>query len=338
MNNYGYSIEENQTPFLLMSLGLQKTALPYLFILQAIVLLGLFIQRKKARLIDYLLLIFFTYLSFSAVRNIPLFGIALLPTSLLLFDQFFNRDVFTQKMSRVFAICLTVALLIQMNSFIHKNGFGLEVSETSKNAADFFISQQIKGPIFNNFDIGSYLSYRLYPNEKVFIDGRPEAYPADFIQKTYIPMQQDPALFQKLSDHYHFNAIFFTHTDQTPWGRAFIASILQDKTFVPIYLDQDNLILIKDVPSNKETIKRFGLSPTTTPITYSRTPDEEDLKKAVNFYGVVNQQTGLIDSLSTLVNRYPNSCEYLRYLLSVLEQNQSTTLTFYQARYQTQCL
>jgi hypothetical protein len=113
---------------------------------------------------------------------------------------------------------------------------------------------------------------------------------------------------------------------------------LQDKTFVPIYLDQDNLILIKDVPSNKETIKRFGLSPTTTPLTYSRTPDEEDLKKAVNFYGVVNQQAGLIDSLSTLVNRYPNRCEYLRYLLPVLEQNQSSTLAFYQARYQTQCL
>ncbi len=338
MNNYGYSIEENQTPFLLMSLGLQKASLPYLFILQAIILLGLFIQRKKARLIDYLLLSLFTYLSFNAVRNIPLFGIALLPTSLFLFDQFFNRDVFTQKMSRIFAICLTVALLIQMNSFIQKNGLGLEVSETSKKAADFFISHQIKGPIFNNFDIGSYLSYRLYPNEKVFIDGRPEAYPADFIQKTYVPMQQDPVLFQKLSDRYHFNAIFFTHTDQTPWGRAFVASILQDKTFVPIYLDQDNLILIKNVPSNKETIKSFGLSPTTTPLTYSRTPDEEDLRKAVNFYGVVNQQAGLMDSLSTLVNRYPNSCEYLRYLLPVLEQNQSSTLAFYQARYQTQCL
>ncbi|MBP6882293.1 MAG: hypothetical protein KBC15_01930 [Candidatus Levybacteria bacterium] len=337
MNSYGYSIEENQTPFLLMSLGMQKASLPYLFILQTIILLGLFIQRKKARLIDYLLLIFFTYLSFSAVRNIPLFGIALLPTSLYLFNQFFNRDVFTKKMSNVFAICLIVALLFQMYSFIHKNSFGLEVPETSKKAADFFISQHIKGPIFNNFDIGSYLAYRFYPNEKVFIDGRPEAYPADFIQKTYIPMQQDPSLFQKISDRYRFNAIFFTHTDQTPWGRAFVASIMQDKNFIPIYLDQDNLVLIKDVPSNKEIIKRYGLSQTTTPLSYSRAPSEEDLKKAANFYGIVNQQAGLIDTLTTLVNRYPNNCEYLRYLLPVLAQNQSPTMALYQDRYQTQC-
>jgi hypothetical protein len=61
------------------------------------------------------------------------------------------------------------------------------------------IAKNLKGPIFNNFDIGSYLIFRLYnkslpAGRQVFVDGRPEAYPASFFQITYILMQQDPKL------------------------------------------------------------------------------------------------------------------------------------------------
>ena len=47
-------------------------------------------------------------------------------------------------------------------------------------ALRFLRTEQLRGPIFNNFDVGGYLIYSLYPRERVYVDNRPEAYPATF--------------------------------------------------------------------------------------------------------------------------------------------------------------
>lgn len=333
LNSYGYTIEENQAPFFLMSLGMQKTSFLYLFPFILVTWSGLFILRRKARIIDYLLAVLFTYLSLSAVRNIPLLAIAMFPTSLFLFNHLFSKEVFNKKhVLKITALCLLVALLFQMRSSILTNDFGIRVEENGKQAADFIRANDVKGPIFNNFDIGSYLAYRLYPNIKVFIDGRPEAYPAEFIQKTYIPMQQDPSIFKKTIRQYGFNAIVFSHTDQTPWARSFIASIMQDIQFVPILLDQDIIILVKDSNDNKELIKRFGLSKLDTPLTLPSHPTTEDLKKAANFYSLVNQSKNMNHMLLLLVSIDPNNCEYLTFLATALTQTQDPLASFYQSK------
>jgi len=55
----------------------------------------------------------------------------------------------------------------------------------------FFKENNLQGPIFNNYDIGGYLIFNLFPQEKVFVDNRPETYSSEFFQEDYIPMQED---------------------------------------------------------------------------------------------------------------------------------------------------
>ena len=69
----------------------------------------------------------------------------------------------------------------------YTNGVGLFADMNL--SAEFFKQNNIKGPVFNNYDIGSYLIYHLYLKEPEFVDNRPEAYSVDFFKKTYIPMQ-----------------------------------------------------------------------------------------------------------------------------------------------------
>lgn len=55
-------------------------------------------------------------------------------------------------------------------------------------AVDFIRDQEITGPIFNEYNWGGYLIWRLYPERKVFIDGRADVYGDAFIfdyLKTY---------------------------------------------------------------------------------------------------------------------------------------------------------
>ena len=72
-----------------------------------------------------------------------------------------------------------VLIIIKPAYFVSSNrgrvGIGLE--EANSAAAEFFRKEKIQGPIFNNFDVAGYLVYHLYPDHRVFVDNRPEAYP-----------------------------------------------------------------------------------------------------------------------------------------------------------------
>ena len=93
--------------------------------------------------------------------------------------------------------------------------------------------------------MGGYLAYQLYPEYKVFVDNRPEAYPEDFFKNIYIPMQTDKKLREEIFNRYKIKTIFFTHTDQTEWAQAFIESVYNDASWKLIYLDEGVLIFSK---------------------------------------------------------------------------------------------
>jgi hypothetical protein len=53
-------------------------------------------------------------------------------------------------------------------------GFQLRAAEWRypAGAADFLLAHHVTGPIFNTYEYGGYLIWRLWPEERVFIDGR----------------------------------------------------------------------------------------------------------------------------------------------------------------------
>nr|HVZ58532.1 hypothetical protein [Patescibacteria group bacterium] len=71
--NYGYTIEENQSPFFLQSLGFATPTFPYLEVTIIILFLSLLFTIRKSRIIDWLLSLTFTLIALMAVRNFPLF-------------------------------------------------------------------------------------------------------------------------------------------------------------------------------------------------------------------------------------------------------------------------
>jgi hypothetical protein len=107
-------------------------------------------------------------------------------------------------------LIITPFLIFQSNNF----GFGLKKDVNL--SAEFFKKEKIQAPIFNNYDIGGYLIYHPFPEEKVFVDNRPEAYPASFFEKIYVSMQNDEKIWRKKDEIYNFNVIIFSYRDYTP--------------------------------------------------------------------------------------------------------------------------
>ena len=206
----------------------------------------------------------------------------------------------------------------------------------AKNAADFFIENQIKGPIFNNFDIGSYLDYRLFPNQRVFVDGRPEAYPASFFQEEYIPMQENPFIFKEKVKKYHINTIFFAHTDQTPWAEKFLKQITNSPDWIMIYLYYYFFILTKNTPQNLSLIQKFGMKKGKLQISSYQPKNFQSLLQLAHLFAIIDEKQQAIKVFQDILAINPSFCPAL-YNLSILTRDQVAIANSYGNQFLTHC-
>ncbi len=137
--------------------------------------------------------------------------------------------------------------------------FGSGLFNKVENSAKFYQEQAIKGPIFNNYEIGSYLIFNLFPAEKVFIDKRQEAYPRDFFNNQYRELQDNPGAWQNALDRFGFNSIYFYRLDNSPAAQGFLLRRIEDPSWVPVYVDQLAIIFVRNTEGNQAVIEKFKL-------------------------------------------------------------------------------
>lgn len=339
-NNYGYSIEENQNIWFLWEFS-KKTTIVY-FVLSVILLFtSLVLTAKKTKPIDWLLAIVFSFLSYSTIRNFSLFVFTTFIPSTIAFslvtDSLYKNKLLKKpNMLLLFCILIAAAFIFNNHQIIEKKGFGYGVVENGKGAIDFFVKNKLKGPIFNNFDIGSYIDYRLYPKEKVFVDGRPEAYPSTFFQKIYIPMQEDEKMFERIYNQYKFKSIVFSHTDQTPWARNFIKFITGDPKWAIVYLDSTFVILVPITKENEALINKYKITENNPSYKIS-TPDPASYIKLLLFYQQVAWEKPQEILFQKMLEKDPNSCTALSFLSSLLEKRKDPAAPIFINRYEAIC-
>ncbi len=267
--NFGYRPIENQSVQFLeglkhfdnINLDLFKVA----FLLSLFSFIGLFLKDYKRINITYLILwLGLSFLSWTAIRNFAIFGLFCLPIisyniSIVLKDNKKSENLDSKLVNITYTII--AILIVVIFGFTHynliKHDLGVGLKNKVNASANFFKNQDIKGPILNNYDIGGYLIYHLYPKEKIFVDNRPESYPTSFFKNVYIPLQKNETDWKKFNKKYKFNAIFFSHRDATPWGQKFLINRFKDENWVPVFADQYAVIFLKDNSQNKDIIEQY---------------------------------------------------------------------------------
>lgn len=262
LNNYGYSIVENKTYFFLRHFGYPGVTFGAMIFGLVLYILSVLINRARVRenVMGMVLMGGVTVLGFIMIRNLPLFGLVMMPAIL---QNLVQSPVRWPERGALMASVLFFLLAVstsqgQLLSTIGpgRPQFGLIVPQGHQKAVDFFTDSGLKGPIFNNFDIGSYLIWKL-PQEKVFIDGRPEAYPAEFIQETYIRAQERADVWVRVKDEYALNAIIWNIRDITPWSRTFLLRLKDDPEWVLVYGDDAIAIFARNNEGNRSIIERL---------------------------------------------------------------------------------
>jgi len=146
------------------------------------------ISRKRLRAAQVLLLLATTYAALSAARHIPIFILIAVPivaegvTEVASLHQWFGPAAEAQAAVPA-KLAINFVLLITVSGF---TGFhcaeamrGHAAAETQycpQSATEFLIQNKPPGPVFNYYDWGGYFIATLFPQYRVFIDGRTDLY------------------------------------------------------------------------------------------------------------------------------------------------------------------
>lgn len=291
---YGYMLAENQSVLFMM--GRFPEAVIYKYLLGMVLfVLSLLLWRwcgerdRRRMFLPVMLALVFGGMALGMVRMAALFGFIFIPISAGTWQALVERRsqglrFFFRKATAVLACCLILLALTVPYFFLspirkfspflspqearYRNSFFYVLGHPDlwtglvpgvNGSADFMKTAGLQGPIFNNYDIGGYLIYHFFPAHRVFVDNRPEAYPAKFLKDVYIRMQEDEKVWRQVDGEYGFQLIFFYRRDMTPWAQPFLIRRLQDRSWAPIFADDQTIILARRGGVNQPAIDRYEM-------------------------------------------------------------------------------
>jgi tetratricopeptide (TPR) repeat protein len=268
-NVFAASIAEFQPPFSGYNL---IGSIRWFGVFMVIAALAVAADYRNFRVSHALILLGLGYLSLNARRNIPLFVLAILPLSVehagnLVVRMTNSKGGKSPRWAKRLELAGCAALILLMPLQVHRVingryyfsdrraerfGFGFKEQLFPRGAFVFIKENGIRGPLFNNMDIGGMFIYEMYPVEKVFIDARLEVNSADHLFE-YRRAMSDPVAFRRLALKYGFNAVVIAHTSQ---DALYLMPVLYfSPDWALVYLDPIAAIFVRTVPENEAVVR-----------------------------------------------------------------------------------
>ncbi|MGA1839195.1 MAG: hypothetical protein ACMUIU_01100 [bacterium] len=223
----------------------------------ALSVLAIICNIKRFRLGHILPYGAFMYLSFLAIRNMPLFAIIATPVTIKNINDILDflrkktekwplaRSVFSLSISSCFILFAVFVCVFIANNGIYKRlnylrTFGIGESDYyPSEAVNYLKDKDIEGNIFNSSDIGGYLIWKIYPRKQVSLDGRWEVY-GDFVNN--IQYLQSPLYFTQLTAKYNIHAIIL---HKRSWEIQLMGPWLQRSPYWRLTKNTNNAIVFE---------------------------------------------------------------------------------------------
>lgn len=138
-------------------------------------------------------------------------------------------------------------------------------------AVRFIESNSIRGPLFNHPAQGGWLIWKLWPREKVFMDGRSEVYRGDPERDFLVIMRGESNWKKLIEEKYRFRgALLWYREPLAELPKRLYAALTKELEFVLVHWDDAGVLLLRDSPENRDVIEKFGyriISPFLDPYT-----------------------------------------------------------------------
>lgn len=174
-------------------------------------------------------------------------------------------------------------------------------------AADFLAENNVTGNIFNLYDVGDYLIWRLWPNVKVFIDGRSEVIAGTPLEDYLAIKNDDPSADFLIDKKYGFG-YFVLPGDRTQLEPIWpLIQSLTEKGWTVVFWNDTSIVMARNDAANAGVIAQYGLK-YVGPFTLPQTVPENDAVAA-------DQE------VKKLITRFPDSVSIKNYAQSFEESH-----------------
>ena len=268
------TIQEWRTPF--APADFQHFAVSVYFVLFFAAIAVVILNIRKLQLADLFILLAFGYLSVSYARDTALFAVFCALILPYYVDRILELTAHLLRKTRHISRYISIGEQVVMVSLIIYGGFltcnlvtnrfyasdletrefgiGLSAKAYPIAAANFIETHNLSGNMFNNFDIGTYLNWRLFPKRKTFIDG-------DLFSQAsnsyYDNIMAGNVSYNDVANKYHINYFVLDYISTDTSG--LISSLYSDKNWVLVYFDELSVIFVKNTPENKALINKYAI-------------------------------------------------------------------------------
>lgn len=206
-------------------------------------------RYSKPDLTEIGLPLFFLFAGFVSVRHMPLAALILIPfAAVALRDSpargIYHRATGGKQLGNIEYVLNWVILLLAGALFLGLNPRLQAQGQTKLNrtlpvaAADFIERHGISGRMFNDYAHGGYLIHRLYPRQRVFIDGRADIYGDTFI-KEFLTIRNGAPGWDKAFDKYSIDYVVIQR------DAPILERLLARGDFTTIYEDAAHSVTVR---------------------------------------------------------------------------------------------
>ncbi len=152
------------------------------------------------------------------------------------------------------AACVAIFFLLFLDAAYFTNyriyGLGLKKGHFPESTVRFIKENKLKGNMYNLYDFGGYIIYHLYPDVRVFIDGRtPTLYSPNFFFKSRMT-DANEIYRHKLEEEYGIDMELIERSKRCK-------KLLKDDKWKMIAFDDASVLFLKDTLANRAILEEW---------------------------------------------------------------------------------
>lgn len=230
------------------------------------------IKHGKKFKIEYLLLFAFTVLvSVIGRRNLFLFGVFSAPLLTRAYKEITSLSLpIRATPKQISYFCYTMIMAMSMfviwiagtdrlyfyTRYFRSTGTGIQYALFPEGAVNFLKINNVKGNIFHPYGLGGYLIFKLYPDFKVFIDGRIFPYGSEVFE-LWSKASSNPTAFDKICLKYDINAVFLPVNP--PENFILITHLIHSSQWAVVHADESGILFLRTGGEYDELISSVRL-------------------------------------------------------------------------------
>lgn len=216
---------------------------------------------------DLLVALFLAGFSVAYLRNIGFFAVAMLPAIGFYWQQGMTLRGWHLPRGFKYLLVLIAAFFLSWQSselWQRRSKEGSVSTFYPVELTRFILSSGIQGRMFNDYDFGGYFLWKLYPQHRVFIDGRglDAQVHRDWMRISGASFQEEGGRkeYEVLLDRYAIDYVVQPLIHVNNARLTVLLKFLSIKPeWVPVYVDRQSYILVRNSRTNAAVIERYRL-------------------------------------------------------------------------------